>query len=204
MKLAMPAAWATTKYSCRNWLAWTAPRRIERQIIRLNPTWWNKEEQGAGADVEPGLANTKEESSASAGIQPGLQLGTKMPLITNIFECFAGPERQVSNTRRIQYCLILQPLLYLLPPLLGKPHNTLVMGRRLRRPSERSERLKLFVVPLQWNWLCQPLGQQRNKADATIGLNSAMKNRAPNNPIKPNLLEQRRAGRWCWCLIWPR
>jgi hypothetical protein len=35
------------------------------------------------------------------------------------------------------------------------------------RPSERSERLKLFVVPLQCNWLCQPLGQQRNKTDAT-------------------------------------
>jgi predicted NAD-dependent protein-ADP-ribosyltransferase YbiA (DUF1768 family) len=35
------------------------------------------------------------------------------------------------------------------------------------RPSERSERLKLFVVPLQCNWLCQPLGQQRNKADET-------------------------------------
>jgi hypothetical protein len=33
-----------------------------------------------------------------------------------------------------------------------------------------------------------------------IGLNSAMKNRAPNNPIKPNLLEQRRAGRWYRCL----
>jgi hypothetical protein len=35
------------------------------------------------------------------------------------------------------------------------------------RPRERSERLKLFVVPLRRNQLCQPLGQQRNKADTT-------------------------------------
>jgi hypothetical protein len=30
-----------------------------------------------------------------------------------------------------------------------------------------------------------------------IESNSAMKNRAPNNPIKSNLLEQRRTKRWC-------
>jgi hypothetical protein len=35
------------------------------------------------------------------------------------------------------------------------------------RPSERSERLKLFVVPLRRNQLCQPLGQQRNTAAET-------------------------------------
>jgi hypothetical protein len=52
-----------------------------------------------------------------------------MLLITNIFECFTGPERQVSKTRRIRYCQKFKPLLYLLPQLLGKPHNILVMGR---------------------------------------------------------------------------
>jgi hypothetical protein len=31
--------------------------------------------------------------------------------------------------------------------------NTLVMGRRLRRPSERSERLKLFVRSLLWLYI---------------------------------------------------
>jgi hypothetical protein len=29
------------------------------------------------------------------------------------------------------------------------------------------------------------------------GLNSVMKNRTPNNAIKPNLLEQRRIRHWC-------
>jgi hypothetical protein len=36
-----------------------------------------------------------------------------------------------------------------------------------------------------------------------IGLNSAMKNKTPNDPFKPNLMEQRRAGRWCRFLTWP-
>jgi hypothetical protein len=39
----------------------------------INQTCWNKEEQGAGADVYPGPANTQEESSASAGIQTELR-----------------------------------------------------------------------------------------------------------------------------------
>jgi hypothetical protein len=119
-------------------------------MTRLKQTWWNKEEQGAGADVYLGPANIQEESSASAGIQTGLQLGTKMLLITNIFECFTGPERQVSKTRRIQYCLILQPLLYLLPQLLGKRHNILVMGRAcfLRVPvSEANDLNYLLAMP---------------------------------------------------------
>jgi hypothetical protein len=41
------------------------------------------------------------------------------------------------------------------------------------------------------------LGNNEIQPPKRIGLNSAMKNRAPNNPVKPNLLEQRRAGRWC-------
>jgi len=52
-----------------------------------------------------------------------------MLLITTWFECCSGPERQRSKTSRIQYCLILQPLLYLFTQLFGKPHNILVMGR---------------------------------------------------------------------------
>jgi hypothetical protein len=41
------------------------------------------------------------------------------------------------------------------------------------------------------------LGNNEIKPMKQIGLNSVTKNRALNNPIKPNLLEQRRAGRWC-------
>ena len=33
---------------------------------------WNKEEQGADADVKPGLTNTNEENNAIAGIQTEL------------------------------------------------------------------------------------------------------------------------------------
>jgi hypothetical protein len=35
-----------------------------------------------------------------------------------------------------------------------------------------------------------------------IGLNSVAKNRTLHNPSQPNLMEQRRAGRWCRCLTW--
>jgi hypothetical protein len=41
---------------------------------------WNKEEQGADADVKPGLANTNEENSAISGIQTGLVSATKVLL----------------------------------------------------------------------------------------------------------------------------
>jgi hypothetical protein len=41
------------------------------------------------------------------------------------------------------------------------------------------------------------LGNNEIKPMKQIGLSSAMKNRAPNCPIKPNLLEQRRARHWC-------
>jgi hypothetical protein len=44
------------------------------------------------------------------------------------------------------------------------------------------------------------LGNNEIKPPTRIELNSAMKNRAPNYPIKLNLMEQRRAGRWCRCL----
>jgi hypothetical protein len=48
------------------------------------------------------------------------------------------------------------------------------------------------------------LGNNEIKSMKRIGLNSAMKNRAPINPIKRNLMEQRRAGRWCRYLTWTR
>jgi hypothetical protein len=41
------------------------------------------------------------------------------------------------------------------------------------------------------------LGNNEIEPMQRIGLNSAMKNRTPNNPSQPNLMEQRRAGRWC-------
>ena len=46
---------------------------------------WNKEEQGAGADVYSGPANTKEENSAIAAIQTGLVSATKVLLTTHWF-----------------------------------------------------------------------------------------------------------------------
>ena len=41
------------------------------------------------------------------------------------------------------------------------------------------------------------LGNNEIQPTKQIELNSVMKNRAPNDPIKLNLMEQRRAGRWC-------
>jgi len=49
-----------------------------------------------------------------------------MLLTATLLECFTGPERQRSKTHRIQYCLILQPLLYLFPQWFGKPHNSTI------------------------------------------------------------------------------
>jgi hypothetical protein len=46
---------------------------------------WNKEEQGADADVKPGPADTTEENSAIAAIQTELKSAAKMPLITYWF-----------------------------------------------------------------------------------------------------------------------
>jgi hypothetical protein len=46
---------------------------------------WNKEEQGADADVSPGPANTIEENSAIAGIQTEPQSAAKMLLIAYWF-----------------------------------------------------------------------------------------------------------------------
>jgi hypothetical protein len=129
-----------------------------------------------------------------------------MPGITTWFECFTGPERQVSKTRRIQYCQKLKPLLYLLPPLLGKPHNTLVMGRAcfLRVPESEANDLNFLLCRCIETGYASRLGNNEIEPMKQIGLNSVMKNRAPNNPIKPNLMEQRRARHWCRYLTWPR
>jgi hypothetical protein len=75
-----------------------------------------------------------------------------MPRTAHWVECFTGPERRCSKTRRIQNCLLLQPLLYLLPQLLGKRHNILVMGRAcsLRVPVSEANDLNylLGVTPV--------------------------------------------------------
>jgi hypothetical protein len=96
--------------------------------------------------------------------------------------------------------------LYLLTQLLGKPHNTLVMGRAcfLRVPESEANDLNFLLCRCNETSYASRLGNNEIKPMKLIGLNSATKNRAPNNPIKSNLLEQRRAGRWCRCLTWTR
>jgi hypothetical protein len=94
---------------------------------------------------------------------------------------------------------MLQPLLYLLPPLLGKPHNTLVMGRAcfLRVPVSEANDLNFLLCRCTETGYASRLSNNEIKPMKLINLNSVMKNRTPNNPIKPNLMEQRRVGRWC-------
>jgi hypothetical protein len=125
-----------------------------------------------------------------------------MPGTTTWFGCFTEPERQVSKTRRIKYCQKFKPLLYLLPPLLGKLHNILVMGRAcfLRVPVSEANDLNFLLCRCDETGYASRLGNNEIKPTKLIGLNSATKNRALNFPIKSNLLEQRRAGRWCRCL----
>jgi hypothetical protein len=120
-----------------------------------------------------------------------------MPGITTWFGCFTEPERRRSKTRRIQYCQKLKPLLYLLTQLLGKPHNTLVMGRAcfLRVPESEANDLNFLLCRCNETGYASRLSNNETKPMKRIELNSAMKNRMPNNPIKPNLMEQRRAGR---------
>jgi hypothetical protein len=100
----------------------------------------------------------------------------------------------------------MQSLLYLLPLLLGKPHNILVMGRAcfLRVPESEANDLNFLLCRCDETGYASRLGNNEIQPMKQIGLNSVMKNRAPNDPIKPNLMEQRRAGRWCRCLTWTR
>jgi hypothetical protein len=78
-------------------------------------------------------------------------------------------------------------------------HNTLVMGRAcfLRVPVSEANDLNFLLCRCIETGYASRLGNNEIQSPKQISLNSAMKNRAPNNPIKPNLLEQRRAGRWC-------
>jgi hypothetical protein len=77
--------------------------------------------------------------------------------------------------------------------------NILVMGRAcfLRVPVSEANDLNFLLCRCIETGYASRLGNNETKPTKQISLNSAMKNRAPNNPIKPNLLEQRRAGRWC-------
>jgi hypothetical protein len=93
----------------------------------------------------------------------------------------------------------MQSLLYLLPQLLGKPHNILVMGRAcfLRVPESEANDLNFLLCRCHETSYASRLGNNEIQPTKQIELNSVMKNRAPNDPIKLNLMEQRRAGRWC-------
>jgi hypothetical protein len=77
--------------------------------------------------------------------------------------------------------------------------NILVMGRAcfLRVPESEANDLNFLLCRDNETSYASRLNNNEIQLPKLIGLNSAMKNRAPNNPIKPNLLEQRRAGRWC-------
>jgi hypothetical protein len=77
--------------------------------------------------------------------------------------------------------------------------NTLVMGRAcfLRVPESEANDLNFLLCRCHETGYASRLGNNEIQPMKQIELNSAMKNRTPNNPIKRNLLEQRRAGRWC-------
>jgi hypothetical protein len=73
------------------------------------------------------------------------------------------------------------------------------MGRAcfLRVPESEANDLNFLLCRCNKTSYASRLGNNEIKPMKQIGLNSAMKNRTPNNPIKPNLLEQRRTRRWC-------
>jgi hypothetical protein len=90
--------------------------------------------------------------------------------------------------------------------LLGKPHNILVMGRAcfLRVPVSEANDLNFLLCRCDETGYASRLGNNEIPPMKQIEPNSAMKNRAPNNPIKANLLEQRRAERRYRWLTWTR
>jgi hypothetical protein len=77
--------------------------------------------------------------------------------------------------------------------------NILVMGRAcfLRVPVSEANDLNFLLCRDNETSYASRLSNNEIKPLKQIGLNSAMKNRAPNNAIKPNLLEQRRTRHWC-------
>jgi hypothetical protein len=78
-------------------------------------------------------------------------------------------------------------------------HNILVMGRAcfLRVPVSEANDLNFLLCRCNETGYASRLGNNEIPPMKHIEPNSAMKNRAPNNPIKSNLLEQRRTKRWC-------
>jgi hypothetical protein len=73
----------------------------------------------------------------------------------------------------------------------------------MRVPVSEANDLNFLLCRCNETSYASRLGNNEIKPMQQIGLNSAMKNRAPNDPFKPNLMEQRRAGRWCRFLTWP-
>jgi hypothetical protein len=67
----------------------------------------------------------------------------------------------------------------------------------MRVPVSEANDLNFLLCRCHETSYASRLGNNEIEPMQRIDLNSAMKNRAPNNPIKPNLLEQRRTRRWC-------
>jgi hypothetical protein len=67
----------------------------------------------------------------------------------------------------------------------------------MRVPESEANDLNFLLCRCTETGYASGLGNNEIQSPKLIGLNSATKNRAPNTPIKPNLMEQRRAGRWC-------
>jgi hypothetical protein len=73
------------------------------------------------------------------------------------------------------------------------------MGRAcfLRVPESEANDLNFLLCRCHETSYASRLGNNEIQPTKQIELNSAMKNRTLIYPIKPNLMEQRRAGRWC-------
>jgi hypothetical protein len=73
------------------------------------------------------------------------------------------------------------------------------MGRAcfLRVPESEANDLNFLLCRCDETGYASRLGNNEIQPTKQIELNSAMKNSTLIYPIKPNLMEQRRAGRWC-------
>jgi hypothetical protein len=80
------------------------------------------------------------------------------------------------------------------------------MGRAcfLRVPESEANDLNFLLCRCDETSYASRLGNNEIQLPKLIGLNSAMKNRSPINPVKPNLMEQRRTRHWCRYLTWAR
>ncbi len=121
-----------------------------------------------------------------------------MPVTTTWFEFFTQPQRPSSKANRIQYCLLSQPLLYLLTQLLGKPHNVCLTG--WLQPMLTNERLRI-ASPVFKLLLCRCdeasdtscLGNNGIMPPKPVGLNSVTKNGTLIYQNQMNLITQRTA-----------